>query len=209
MEVVQQGILCGCCVAAFFADVKFVAPFFVGILLRYTVDLFHVRLQGTALRKCLFAQIALVWPNACRWKNKRERTQDRSEITGPKTKPVTGKIRKQQISWCIPVWVRTCRLRSKVSLNPFPQKLHRCLLVSLWHFRCLFSMRWYWNVFWHTWHTKLDGADVPVAPEFVVVARGGTKGITGSVLSWPWKSPGSSPVVTCGWVQTVSPSLIV
>lgn len=68
--MIKQAVLCGSRVAALLADVKFVAAFFVGILLRYTVNLFHVGLQGTALRKRLFAQIALVRPDTCRWQRK-------------------------------------------------------------------------------------------------------------------------------------------
>lgn len=77
-----------------------------------------------------------------------------------------------------PVWVRTCLLRSNVSLNPFPQKVHGCLLVSLWHLRWRFSMRCNWKVFWHTWHSNWPAPAVEMGAE------------TGTSL-------GSSPVVTC------------
>lgn len=40
-----------------------------------------------------------------------------------------------------PVWVRTCRFRSKVSLKPLPQKVHRCRFTWLWHLRWRLSMR--------------------------------------------------------------------
>lgn len=40
-----------------------------------------------------------------------------------------------------PVCVRTCLFRSKVSLKPLPQKVHRCLFTWLWHLRCRLSMR--------------------------------------------------------------------
>lgn len=55
----------------------------------------------------------------------------------------------------LPVCVRTCRLRSKVSLKPFPQKLQRCLFVSLWHLTCRFNIRWWWKTFWHTCKQQL------------------------------------------------------
>lgn len=59
----------------------------------------------------------------------------------------------------IPVCVRTCLLRSNVSLKPLPQKLHRCLLVSLWHLTCLFSIRWWWKVFWQTYKSQRHHQD--------------------------------------------------
>ena len=37
----------------------------------------------------------------------------------------------------LPVCVRVWRFKSKVSLNPLPQKVQRYLLTSLWHFMCL------------------------------------------------------------------------
>lgn len=40
-----------------------------------------------------------------------------------------------------PVWVRTCLFRSKVSLKPFPQKVHKCLFTWLWHLMWRLSMR--------------------------------------------------------------------
>lgn len=40
-----------------------------------------------------------------------------------------------------PVCVRTCLFRSKVSLKPLPQKVHRCLFTWLWHLRWRLSMR--------------------------------------------------------------------
>lgn len=100
----------------------------------------------------------------------------------------------------LPVCVRTCLLRSKVSLKPFPQKSHKCLFCSLWHFKCRFSMRWNWNTFWHTWQTYVAPPDCTVSDfatggeQCVAMETGGfvvTLGTTGGA------SAGSSPIVTC------------
>ena len=59
----------------------------------------------------------------------------------------------------LPVCVRVCLFRSKVSLNPFPQKVQRYLFVSLWHFiwrlRSLCSVK----VFAQIRQANLDGSD--------------------------------------------------
>lgn len=47
-------------VAAIFADVKFIAPLFVRILLMHPVDLFKVGFQRTSLGKCLVADLTFV-----------------------------------------------------------------------------------------------------------------------------------------------------
>lgn len=58
------------------------------------------------------------------------------------TPPVTlGPSSRTHPAAVSPVWVRTWRFRSKVSLKPFPQKVHRCLFTWLWHLTCRFSMR--------------------------------------------------------------------
>ncbi|KAG9351721.1 hypothetical protein JZ751_022972 [Albula glossodonta] len=47
-----------------------------------------------------------------------------------------------------------CLLRSKVSLKPLPQYLHRCLFTKLWHLRWRVSMRCSGNTLWHIVHWK-------------------------------------------------------
>jgi hypothetical protein len=49
----------------------------------------------------------------------------------------------------IPVCVLVCRFKSNVSLKPFPQKVQRYRLTSLWHFMCLFNKRCRLKVFEH------------------------------------------------------------
>lgn len=57
----------------------------------------------------------------------------------------------------VPVCVLVWRLRSNVSLNPFPQNVHKYRLTSLWHFICLFNSRCKPNVLEQTLHTNLLG----------------------------------------------------
>ena len=59
----------------------------------------------------------------------------------------------------LPVCVLVWRFRSKVSLKPFPQKVQRYLLVSLWHFMCRFSSRCRVNCLEHVLHWNLDGSE--------------------------------------------------
>lgn len=66
VQVVQQRLLRGRCVAALLAHVQLAAPLLVGVLLRDAVDLLHVRLERAALGEGLVAQAALVGTHACR-----------------------------------------------------------------------------------------------------------------------------------------------
>lgn len=68
--------------AALLAHVQLVAPLLVGVRLRDTVDLFHVGLQGAALREGLLAQRALVGPHSCTlWRDgEREREKRRENL---------------------------------------------------------------------------------------------------------------------------------
>ena len=63
---------------------------------------------------------------------------------------LVGLAQKCRTSPTLPVCVRVCRFRSKVSLNPLPQKVQRYRFTSLWHFMCRLSSRCSVNVFWHT-----------------------------------------------------------
>lgn len=87
-----------------------------------------------------------------------------------------------------PVCVRTCRLRSKVSLKPFPQKLHRCLFTWLWHLRCRLSMRCRRKALPH--RSQLCRAASPQVP-VVNWGREGREvqcrvGGRGEGRGWPW-----------------------
>lgn len=59
-----------------------------------------------------------------------------------------------------PVWVRTCLLRSKVSLKPFPQYSHEYLLKSLWVLKWRFITRARLKVLWHIGQEKGESAVV-------------------------------------------------
>jgi len=62
----------------------------------------------------------------------------------------------------IPVCVRVCRLRSKASLNPFPQIVHKYLLTSLWHLTWRLNSRQMANFFPQTRHMTLSsGVFIP------------------------------------------------
>lgn len=63
----------------------------------------------------------------------------------------------------LPVWVLVCLFKSKVSLKPFPQNVHKYLFMSEWHFICLFSRRWSANVLLQIRQAKL------VCPSSVVI----------------------------------------
>ena len=58
----------------------------------------------------------------------------------------------------LPVCVRVCLFRSKVSLNPLPQKVHKYLFVSLWHFMCRFNSRCRLKDLEHSLHANLEGS---------------------------------------------------
>lgn len=172
----KQRVLSCRCVAALLAHVQLVASLLVGVLQGDAVDLLHVRLQRAALGEGLVAEVALVWTDAC-VENERNIIRYLCVYGGlnmPKFNILYVWIYFKTIhllscfekfngvhfvhlfyglntqSEQLPVCVRTCLLRSKVSLKPLPQKLHRCLFVSLWHLTCLFNIRWYWKVFWQT-----------------------------------------------------------
>ena len=71
--------------------------------------------------------------------------------------------KEEKLSWIydlyIPVWVRVCRFKSKVSLNPLPQKVHKYLLESLWHFMCRFNNLWRVKILEQSRHWNLVGSD--------------------------------------------------
>ena len=57
---------------------------------------------------------------------------------------------------CVRVW----RLRSKVSLNPFPQKVHRYRFSSEWHLACRLRRRWRENFLPQVRQMKAPGAEL-------------------------------------------------
>jgi hypothetical protein len=107
-------------VSALLAHVHFGPPLLVGVLVLDAVHFETVRLQRASLREAFFTKAALVRPHSC--KNRCRR----------RVRP------KDQDS---PVCVLVCLFRSKVSLKPFPQKVHKYLLTSEWHFMCLLRRR--------------------------------------------------------------------
>lgn len=145
VQVHEQIILRRWRVAALLTHVQLVAALLVGICLGDAVDLLHVGLQWAALGEGLLAEGTLVWTDPCVGKK---------GVTLCLAIPIVHACKDDAV--CIlPVCVRTCRLRSKVSLKPFPQKLQRCLFVSLWHLICRFNIRWWWKTFWHTCKQQL------------------------------------------------------
>ena len=58
----------------------------------------------------------------------------------------------------LPVWVRVWRLRSKVSLKPFPQNVHKYLFVSEWHFMWRFNNLWRLNTLEQRRHWNFVGS---------------------------------------------------
>ena len=51
-----------------------------------------------------------------------------------------------------------CRFRSKVSLNPLPQNVHRYRFVSLWHFICRFNNLCRLNDLEQSLHANFEGS---------------------------------------------------
>lgn len=105
-----------------------------------------------------------------------------------------------------PVCVRTCLFRSKVSLKPLPQKVHRCLFTWLWHLRCRLSMRCRRKALPHSSQLWAAGSlHVPVvnwdretgrvrAPVLVGAPRGLSLGAHLPVCLQAWPDRGSRPL---------------
>lgn len=163
VKVEKELVLRGRRVTALFAHVKLVASLLVGVLECDTVDLLHVRLQWASLSEGLVAQSALVRTNSCggKWRSQTRNSPVCVCVCVCMLQQHWRRIPLLRSVVQLPVWVRTCLFRSKVSLKPFPQKVHKCLLVSLWHLMCLFNIRWWWKLFWqiyrqaHTMTTSL------------------------------------------------------
>lgn len=70
-DVQVQVLLRGAGVAAILADVKFISPLFVGILLLHPVNLLQVGFQGTPLGECFVADLTFVRTNSYNMKRQR------------------------------------------------------------------------------------------------------------------------------------------
>lgn len=64
------------------------------------------------------------------------------------------KLNRLNTKLCLPVWVLVWRFKSKVSLNPLPQNVHRYLFTSLWHFMWRFNNRWRLKLLEQRWQAK-------------------------------------------------------
>ena len=102
------------------------------------------------------------------------------------------KIKKVKInSWMVlmnflPVWVLVCLFRSNVSLNPFPQKVQRYLLVSLWHFMCLLRRRCKVKALPQTLQANLLGSvSLLNGGSFSTSFFSGTSATIGFLIPWP------------------------
>ena len=124
----------------------------------------------------------------------------------------------------LPVWVRVCLFKSKVSLKPLPQKVQRYLLVSLWHFICLFNSLCKLKILEHKRHWNLDGSLsgraggsfstgvfscgseergflIPWPPLMSSI------GASGGIPNWKeikhmvWKNPSNTSWLSCDWLS--------
>ena len=135
-------------------------PLLVIIIVSHTVNFEAMGLQRTTLSEWLLTEIALVGANT--WKKKSQMIDYH-----PMSKPIIGSVARYTLfcqdipkHWVknVPVWVRVCLFKSKVSLKPLPQKVQRYRLVSLWHFMCRFKSRCKLKILEHKRHWNLDGS---------------------------------------------------
>ena len=107
----------------------------VVVLMSHTVDFQTVTFQGASLCEGFLTKITFVRSNACK-----AIIQTDYFFAGSLHPVMRGSA--LCVSLCfLPVCVRVCLFRSKVSLNPLPQKVQRYLFTSLWHFMCRLSSR--------------------------------------------------------------------
>lgn len=135
LEVEDMALLALGRAAALLAHVQLGPPLLVRVLLLHTVDLLEVGLQRAALREGLVTQAALVGPHACgegsagvrdpalghRSPSGLTEGTRKSAPNAPAPRHGRAAAGPRAGRALSPVWVRTCLLRSKVSLKPFPQ----------------------------------------------------------------------------------------
>ena len=115
-----------------------------------TVNFQTVTFQGASLCEGFLTKITFVRSNACK-----AIIQTDYFFAGSLHPVMRGS------AWVfvfLPVCVRVCLFRSKVSLNPLPQKVQRYLFTSLWHFICRLRSRCKEKLLSHVLHLNLLGS---------------------------------------------------
>ena len=120
-------------------------PLLVVILMGHTMNFQAVTLQWTSLGERFFTKITFVRSNAC----------NVITLYFHDWLELIISVFTTVKSFFLPVCVLVCLFKSNVSLKPFPQKVHRYRLTSLWHFMCrlrslckekLLSQARHWNL---------------------------------------------------------------
>ena len=140
---------------------------FVVILMRNSMNFQTMTFKWTSLSERFFTKIAFIWPDT-----------------------YTQKVKVSFYSiWnCskLPVCVRVCLFKSKVSLNPFPQNVQRYRFTSLWHFMCRFRSRWSVKAFWQILHLNFEGSSSHRAGgSFSDSGLTGASRARGFLIPWP------------------------
>ena len=151
---------------------------FVVILMRHAMDFQAVTFQGAALCEGFLTKITFVRSNACK-----VIIQTDYFFAGWLHPVMRGS------AWVfvfLPVCVRVCLFRSKVSLNPLPQKVQRYLFTSLWHFMCRLSSRCKEKLLSQVLHRNLLGsASHLTGGSLSVSGLAGASSARGFLSPWP------------------------